>query len=112
MPRAGCLLEDVTLGLTLFRTANAVVQPGAYGGGHIAEAARYTGLWDQARSELARATARTATLYVCRRRPPAVNSGHCGRAAGLAVGTISSSTPAPSSPMWPALARPRGRRRS
>jgi hypothetical protein len=30
----------------------------------------------------ARATARTATLYVCRRRPSAVNSGHCGRAAG------------------------------
>jgi hypothetical protein len=60
----------------------------------------------------ARATARTATLYVCRRRPSAVNSGHCGRAAGLADGRISSSTPAASSPMRPALARPRGRRRS
>ena len=59
-----------------------------------------------------RATARTTTLYVCRRRPSAVNSGHCGRTAGLADGTISSSTSAPSSPMWPALARPRGRRRS
>ncbi len=54
----------------------------------------------------------TATLYVCRRRPSAVGSGHCGRAAGLADGRISSSTPAASSPMWPALARPRGHRRS
>ncbi len=58
-----------------------------------------------------RATARTATLYVCRRRRSAVNSGIAGVRRDSPTATISGSTPAPSSPMWP-LARPRGRRRS